>query len=83
MYFLWYILIGLGAGYVAGVLVKGSGSGLLVNIVVGIVGGVLGGWILSLFGVLAVGTIGSLFTAVIGSIVLLWIVALLSPRKRK
>ena len=51
MYFLWYILIGLVAGYVAGVL--------------------------------AVGTIGSLFTAVIGSIVLLWIVALLSPRKRR
>ena len=46
-------------------------------------GGVLGGWILSLFGVLAVGTIGSLFTAVIGSIVLLWIVALLSPHKRR
>ena len=42
MYFLWYILIGLVAGYVAGVLVKGSGSGLLVNSVVGIVGGVLG-----------------------------------------
>ena len=39
MYFLWYLLIGLIVGYIASLIVKGSGSGLLLNIVIGIVGG--------------------------------------------
>ncbi len=43
MYWLWYILIGLAAGYVASLIVKGSGSGMLLNLVIGMVGGVLGG----------------------------------------
>ena len=38
MYFLWYLLIGLIVGYIASLIVKGSGSGLLLNIVIGIVG---------------------------------------------
>ena len=75
MYFLWYLLIGLAAGWIANLLVKGSGSGLL--------GGVLGGWLLSLFGLVAAGTLGSLVTAVIGAIVLLWIAALVSHRKAR
>ena len=33
MYFLWYLLIGLIVGYIASLIVKGSGSGLLLNIV--------------------------------------------------
>ena len=80
MYFLWYLLIGLAAGWIANLLVKGSGSGLIVNLIVGLIGGVLGGWLLSLFGLVAAGTLGSLVTAVIGAIVLLWIAALVSHR---
>lgn len=38
MYFLWYLLIGLVAGWLANLLVKGHGSGLVVNLIVGIVG---------------------------------------------
>lgn len=60
-----------------------AGSGLIVNLVVGIVGGVLGGWIFSLFGLFAVGTIGSIVTSVVGAIVLLWIVAAVGNKKRK
>ena len=56
MYFLWYLLIGLVAGWLDNLLVKGHGSGLVVNLIVGIVGGILGGWILSLLGLVAVGT---------------------------
>lgn len=80
MYFLWYILIGLVAGWLANLIMKGSGSGLILNIIVGIIGGVLGGWLLSLFGIMAVGTIGSLLTALIGAIILLWIVSLITRR---
>ena len=50
MYFLWYLLIGLVAGWIAGLIVKGSGSGMLVNLIVGIIGSMLGGWIFSLLG---------------------------------
>ena len=42
MYFLWYLLIGLAAGWIANLIVKGGGSGLFVNLIVGLIGGVLG-----------------------------------------
>lgn len=83
MYFIWYLLLGLAAGWIANLIVKGGNSGLLVNLIVGLVGGVLGGWLFSLIGLVPVGTLGSLVTAVIGSIVLLWIAALLSHRKMR
>ena len=78
MYFLWYLLIGLAAGWLANLVVKGRGAGLWINLIVGIVGGILGGWLFALFGVFAVGTVGSLFMALIGAIVLLWIVTAVS-----
>lgn len=83
MYFTWYLLLGLAAGWIANLIVKGGSSGLPVNLIVGLVGGVLGGWLFSLIGLVPVGTLGSLVTAVIGSIVLLWIAALLSHRKMR
>lgn len=82
MYFLWYILIGLIAGWLGSLIMKGSGSGLIMNIIIGIIGGVLGGWLFSLFGLVAVGTLGSLITAVVGAIVLLWIASLVRPKKK-
>lgn len=47
MYFIWYIIIGIIAGFVAGKLMRGGGFGLFINLLVGIVGGVLGGWVFS------------------------------------
>ena len=75
------LLIGLVAGWIANLIVKGRGGGLVVNIIVGIVGSLLGGWIFSLFGLFAMGTAGSLITAIVGAIILLWIVSLLSTKK--
>ena len=83
MYFLWYLLIGLAAGWIANLIVKGNGSGLIINLVVGLIGGLLGGWIFSLFGVVAVGTVGSLLTSILGAVVLLWIVSLITSRNNK
>ena len=57
MYFIWYIIIGIIAGFVAGKLMRGGGFGLFINLLVGIVGGVLGGWVFSLFGIAATGLI--------------------------
>ena len=76
MNFLWYILIGIIAGFVAGKIIRGGGFGLIVNLIVGIVGGVLGGWVFGLLGIATTGIIGSLVTSVIGAILLLWIVSL-------
>ena len=77
MYFLWYLLIGLVAGWLANLL------GLGVNLIVGSVGGILGGWILSLLGRVAVGTLGSLIASVVGAVVLLWIASLLARSSKK
>ena len=81
MYFLWYLLIGLAAGWIASLIFKGSGSGLLGNLIVGLVGGFLGGWLVSLFGWVPTGTFGTFIASVIGAIVLLWIVSLFTRRK--
>ena len=81
MCFLWYLLIGLAAGWIASLIFKGSGSGLLVNLIVGLDGGFLGGWLVSLFGWVPTGTFGIFIASVIGAIVLLWIVSLFARRK--
>lgn len=70
-----YIVIGAIAGFIAGKIVKGSGSGFFMNIVIGIVGAFLGGFILSFWlDTAAGGWWFTLFTAILGSVILLWIV---------
>ncbi len=77
MNFIWFIIIGLVSGFVAGKLMRGGGFGLVVNLIVGIIG-VLGGWLFGLIGISAGGVIGSLITSIVGAIVLLWIVGIIS-----
>lgn len=76
MSWLWFILIGLVAGWLGGLIVKGSGNGFWLNIVVGIVGALLGGFLFGLLGLHTTGIWGSLVTAVAGAVVLLLIVGL-------
>ena len=80
MGFIWFILIGILAGFVAGKLMRGGGFGILVNLVVGIIGAVLGGWVFGLLGISTTGIIGSLITATVGAIILLWIISLFQRR---
>ncbi|MDE5945100.1 MAG: GlsB/YeaQ/YmgE family stress response membrane protein [Rikenella sp.] len=82
MYVLWFILIGLAAGWLGSLIMKGRGSGLIMNLVIGVVGGLLGGWIFSWFGWEPSSRFGSLITALVGSIVLLWIASLIRGRKK-
>jgi len=71
-----YIIIGAIAGWIAGKLVKGGGSGILLNIVIGVVGALIGGFLLSFFlNTAAGGWWFTLFTAVLGSVILLWILS--------
>ncbi|MDY7546946.1 GlsB/YeaQ/YmgE family stress response membrane protein [Glaciimonas sp. Gout2] len=72
-----WLIIGAIAGWLAGVLVKGGGFGILVDILVGIVGAFIGGWLAGLIGIgVSGGMIASIVTATIGAIVLLVIVRL-------
>ena len=76
-----YIIIGAIAGWIAGKIVKGGGSGILMNIVIGVIGALIGGFLLSFF----LDTAGggwwfTLFTAILGSVILLWIVGMVQRR---
>ncbi len=70
---LWFILIGLAAGFLAGIVVKGQGFGILGNIIVGIVGALLGGFLFKLLGLSTTGKLGELICAFVGAIVLLFL----------
>jgi uncharacterized membrane protein YeaQ/YmgE (transglycosylase-associated protein family) len=78
MSLLLFLVVGLLAGWLAGVLVKGGGFGLVGDLIVGVVGAFLGGLLFSSAGVsLGGGLVGSIVVATIGAIVLLLIVRLL------
>ena len=68
---IWFILIGLAAGFLAGAVVKGRGFGFIGNIIVGVIGAVLGGFIFSLLGVATTNMLGNLICAFVGAVVLL------------
>jgi uncharacterized membrane protein YeaQ/YmgE (transglycosylase-associated protein family) len=69
---LWFLLIGLAAGWLAGQLVKGSGFGVLGDIVIGVIGALVGGFLFREFGASSGGGLmGSLIVATIGAVVLL------------
>ena len=70
---MWFILIGLAAGFLAGVVVKGHGFGIIGNIIVGIIGALLGGFVFGLLGLSTTGKLGELVCAFVGAIVLLFL----------
>jgi uncharacterized membrane protein YeaQ/YmgE (transglycosylase-associated protein family) len=72
-----YLAIGAVAGWLAGIIMKGGGFGLLGNIVVGIIGAAIGGFVFGLLGVSAGGLIGSIVTATAGAGILLFLVGLI------
>jgi uncharacterized membrane protein YeaQ/YmgE (transglycosylase-associated protein family) len=70
-----WILVGAVAGWLAGLVVRGFGFGLVGNIVIGILGAILGGWLLGMAGFsFGAGILGTIVTAFIGAVVLLLIV---------
>ncbi len=71
MGFIWWIIVGLIAGWATGKIMRGEGYGTLVDIIVGIVGAVIGGWIMSSLGFAARGgMIYTILVAIGGAIVL-------------
>jgi len=78
MEYVWFIMIGLVAGWLAGQLMKGGGFGIIGDIVVGVLGALLGGFLFRSLGVSAGGgLLGSIIVATIGAVVLIFILRLM------
>ena len=74
---IYWIVVGLIAGWAAGRIMKGGGYGPLMDIVLGIVGAVVGGWLMGILGIYAGGLIGTIIVAIIGAVFLIWLSRLL------
>ena len=74
---LWFLIIGIVAGWLAGNIVKGGGFGLIGDLVVGVVGAFIGGAVYSFLGFSAYGTIGEIIMATFGAVILLWLIRLI------
>ena len=70
---IYFLLIGLAAGWLAGKIMAGHSFGLAGNLVVGVVGAILGGFLFQLVGLVAIGLLGSLIAATAGAVVLLFL----------
>ncbi|MCB9844807.1 MAG: GlsB/YeaQ/YmgE family stress response membrane protein [Phycisphaeraceae bacterium] len=75
MQFLYFLLIGLAAGWLAGLVLKGRGFGLVGNLIVGVLGAVAGGFLFGLLGLQTSSMLGELVTATIGAIALIVVIA--------
>ena len=75
---IWWIVVGLIAGWLAGKMMKGSGFGVLMDIVIGIVGAVIGGWIFGRMGGFPFGgMLGTIAVAFAGAVIFLLLVHLI------
>ena len=72
-----FLAIGAVAGWLAGTLMKGGGSGLIGNMLIGIAGAFIGGFVFNFVGLSASGLIGSIITATAGAAILLWLIAII------
>ena len=76
MHFIGFLIIGLIAGWLAEKIMRGRGAGLIINLIVGVVGAYIGGFLFKFLGLSMHGLIGSFVTAVVGAVVLLFLVGL-------
>jgi len=77
------LLVGLVAGWLAGVLVRGFGFGLVGNIGIGVIGALIGSWLLPKLGIrIGSGLGASIIVATIGAVILLIVLGLISRQRR-
>jgi uncharacterized membrane protein YeaQ/YmgE (transglycosylase-associated protein family) len=68
---IWFLLIGLIAGWLAGKVVRGGGFGVVGDMIVGVIGALLGGWLFGVLGISAGGLLGAIITAFVGAVILI------------
>jgi len=74
MDFIWFLIVGLIAGWIAGKIMQGGSFGVGGNIIVGVIGAFIGGLLFDMLGFSTYGLIGSLAMATVGAVILLFIV---------
>ena len=80
--FIWWIIVGLIAGFLTGKVMRGSGFGAIVDIIVGIIGALVGGFIMSHLGAASQGgMIYTIFVAVIGAVLLTFLLRLITGNR--
>jgi uncharacterized membrane protein YeaQ/YmgE (transglycosylase-associated protein family) len=71
---LWFLIIGIVAGWLAGKIMRGGGFGLVGDLVVGVIGAFVGGFLANLLGLHAYGLVGAIVTATVGAVALLAVI---------
>jgi len=77
MNFIIWIIVGVLAGYLSGIIWKGGGFGFAGNLILGICGALIGGFIFKHLGLHFHGFIGHTIAALAGALLLLWIISLI------
>ena len=75
-----FLVIGILAGFVAGKIMKGSGFGLIGDLIIGVIGSFIGVWVFGLLGIASGGIIGLLVAAIVGALILLYAIRLAKSR---
>jgi len=79
MTILFWIFSGIIAGWLAGMLIRGAGYGLLGDLIIGLLGGVIGGFFAGLIGIQPTSWIAQILVAAMGGVILVWILHLIHP----
>ena len=75
---IWFLLVGLIAGWLAGRVMRGGGYGVIGDMIVGVIGALIGGWLFGVLGIgLGLGLIGSIITAFVGAVILIALLRLI------
>lgn len=77
------LVVGALAGWLAGLILRRRGFGLVGNLIIGVLGSFLGRFVLSVLGFSANNTLGSIITAVLGALILLWLLSHIPGRAGK
>jgi uncharacterized membrane protein YeaQ/YmgE (transglycosylase-associated protein family) len=79
---IWYLVIGGVAGWLAGKIMKGSGFGIIANVIIGVVGGFIGGWVFEqMEWQIAGGSMAALIRSLVGAIILIGLGNLFAGKK--
>ncbi len=76
MSIIWFLIIGIIAGWLAGLIMRGRGFGIVTDLILGVLGAVIGGWALRWIGIVTFGLVGSLIAALVGAVILIGLVRL-------
>lgn len=78
--FVWFLLIGLLAGWLASQIMSGNNASLVTDLILGVIGALLGGFLFRLLNISAVGLLGNLITATVGAMILIALMRAMKPK---